>query len=85
MLRQDITEKRSCSPNLLFPVGRVFSLQADVAGESVLGMLLCGGRSRGLVKTRWSSLLIIKCCHIVQPRFSKVTDVSELLCCWEGG
>lgn len=85
MLRRDITEKRSCSPNLPFPVGRVFSPQADVAGESVLGMLLCGGRSRGLVKTSWSSHLTIKCCHIVQPRFSKVTEVSELLCCWEGG
>lgn len=80
MLRRDITEKRSCSPNLLFPVGRVFSPQADVAGESVLGMLLCGGRSQGLVKTSWSSHLAIKCCHIIQPRFSKVTGISELLC-----
>lgn len=47
--------KGSSSPNLSFPVGRVFSPQADVAGESVLGMLLCGGRPRGLVKTGWSS------------------------------
>jgi len=33
MLRRDITEKRSCSPNLTFPVGRVFSLQADELGK----------------------------------------------------
>lgn len=57
MLRRDITGKGSSSPNLSFPVGRVFSPQADVAGESVLGMLLCGGRSQGLVKTSWSSHL----------------------------
>lgn len=68
-----------------FRLEEFFSPQADVAGESVLGMLLCGGRSQGLVKTSWSSHPIAKCCHTHQPRFSELGEVLELLCPWEGG
>lgn len=56
MLRRDITEKRSSSPDLPFPVGTVFSLQVDVAEGGVLETL-CDGRSRSLVKTSCSSQL----------------------------
>lgn len=78
MLRRDITGKGSSSPHLSFPVGRVFSPQADVAGESVLGMLLCGGRSRGLVKTSWSSHLATQS----SQDSSGVTESSGLLGRW---
>lgn len=52
-----------------FRLGEFFFPQAYVPGENVLGMLLCGGRSQGLVKKRWSSHPTVKCCLMLQPSF----------------